>query len=178
MLVISVVAGLLISIFGGAENVMDAAGMLAGFIFVFLAVGMIVFSNSFGGRIAKKTMERGTQEAGFGVYSTFTSDGSGTIGSVLRIDENTGRIGYVSYQNPYEFQLVLAKDITKIKSSYIKGPFGGTSYVYFEFYYNNKRTRIPTFTSNSQFHVQSEEVLNGISKADAFCEILENAQKA
>ena len=94
----------------------------------------------------------------------------------FRIDESAGRIAYVSYQNPYEFQMVSAKDITNIKSSYIKGPLGGTRYVYFEFYYNNKKVRIPTFTSRNIYSLKSQEVLEGISKADAFCDILVHAQ--
>lgn len=53
-----------------------------------------------------------------------------------------------------------------------------TSYVYFEFYYNGKKTRIPTFTSSNTYSIQSSEVMEGISKADTFCDILKNAQNA
>lgn len=72
--------------------------------------------------------------------------------------------------------MISAKDISNIRSSYIKGPLGGTSYVYFEFFYNKKRTRVPTFTSNQAFSMNSSEVITAISKADAYCEILENAK--
>ena len=92
------------------------------------------------------------------------------------IDEETGKIGYVSYLNPKEFQLLSAANITDIKSSYVKGPLGGTSYVYFEFFYNKQKVRIPTFTSNNTYSLESSEVLEGISKADTFAEILTNAQ--
>lgn len=43
---------------------------------------------------------------------------------------------------------------------------------------NNKRLRIPTFTSRNMYSLQSSEVLEGISKGDMFCEIITNAQKA
>lgn len=178
MLAISFIVGLLLNIYLGAENLMSATVLTAVLVFVFLLICVLICGNSINARIAKKTMEKGSAESGFEAYSTFASDAPFTIGSVLRIDESTGKIGYVSYQNPYEFQLLPAKDITKIKSSYIKGVLGGTSYVYFEFYYNNKRVRIPTFTSNNQYHLQSEEVLEGIAKADTFCEILENAKNS
>ncbi len=61
--------------------------------------------------------------------------------------------------------------------NYKKEPLGGTQYVYFEFYYNNKRVRIPTFTASNVYSLQSQAVLEGISKADAFCDLLTNAQK-
>lgn len=72
--------------------------------------------------------------------------------------------------------MVQAKELTNIKSSYTKAPLGGTQYVYFEFYVNNKRVRIPTFTASNVYSLQSQAVLEGISKADAFCALLTNAQ--
>ena len=69
-------------------------------------------------------------------------------------------------------------NISNVRTYYIKGPFGGTRYVCFEFIYQNKRVRIPTFTSRNMYSMESEEVLTALSKADTFCEILENAKRA
>ncbi len=174
---LSVVIGLIISIaMGGGENLVGGAFNLAPFLFFLLLLFACFSGNSIIGKIAKKTLTSGAEKEAMQNYSTFTNEGSFTIGSVICIDETTGKIGYVSYLNPKEFQLLSAKEITDIKSSYIKGPLGGTSYVYFEFYYNKKKVRIPTFTSSNAYSLESSEVLEGISKADTFAEILTNAQ--
>ena len=176
LLVVSVIVGVVVGIAMGGDNLILGALRLLPFFFFVVVLGYCVFANSFTGRIAKKTMEQHSEEEGFEDYSTFVTDGSFTLGAIIRIDKSNGRVAYVSYQNPYEFQMVQAKDLTNIKSSYVKGPLGGTSYVYFEFYYNNKKVRIPTFTSSNTYSLKSEEVLEGISKADAFCDLLTNAQ--
>lgn len=173
---LSVIIGLIISIAMGGENHIGGAFNLAPFLFFLLLLFACFSGNSIVGKIAKKTLSSGAEKESMQNYSTFTNEGSFTIGSVICIDETTGKIGYVSYLNPKEFQLISAKEITDIKSSYIKGPLGGTSYVYFEFYYNKKKVRIPTFTSSNAYSLESSEVLEGISKADTFAEILTNAQ--
>lgn len=176
VLVISAIVGIIVAVAMGADNPISGGLNLLPFFFFVVAFAYCMFANSFTGHIANKTMEQHSEEEKFEDYSTFVTDGSFTLGAIVRIDERTGRVAYVSYQNPYEFQMVQAKDLTNIKSSYIKGPLGGTNYVYFEFYYNNKKVRIPTFTANNAYSLQSEEVLEGISKADAFCDLLTNAQ--
>lgn len=128
-------------------------------------------SSLFTGKLVKKTIAKYAAENGFVNYSRFRSSGA-----VLLIDEQVGRIAYVANQNPFEFQVISAKDIYDIKSSYKKGPLGGTGYVYFEFYCDNKRVRIPTFTSNQMYSLKSAYVLEGISKADTYCEILQSAK--
>ncbi len=128
-------------------------------------------SSLFTDTLVKKTIEKQAAQNGFVNYSRFRSNGA-----VLLIDEQAGRIAYVANQNPYEFQVISAKDIYDIKSSYKKGPLGGTGYVYFEFFCNNKRVRIPTFTSNQMYSLKSAYVLEGISKADTYCEILQSAK--
>ena len=173
---ISVIAGFLISFFMDPVDIVYAAEILTVMVLFVLLLCYGFSGNIITGSIAKRTMEKHSQEEKFQNYSTFVTDGSFTAGAIIRIDESTGKIAYVSYQNPYEFQMVSSKDITNIKSSYIKGPLGGTRYVYFEFYYNNKKVRIPTFTSRNMYSLKSQEVLEGISKADAFCDILVHAQ--
>lgn len=174
---LSFIIGCIISAaMGGGSNILTGAKNMTPFLFFMLLLFTFFFGNSVIGRIAKKTLNAGTAKENMQNFSTFVNEGSFTLGSVICIDENTGKIGYVSYLNPTEFQVLSAKEITDIKSSYVKGPLGGTSYVYFEFYYNKKRVRIPTFTSNNTYSLESSEVLEGVSKADTFAEILTNAQ--
>ena len=84
------------------------------------------------------------------------------------IDEVNRKIAYVSVHNPLEFQTADVKDLTNVISSYIRGPFDGTRYVYYQFVYNNKRMRIPTFTSRHMHFTSASIVQNAIAKADRF----------
>lgn len=178
LVAVSTIIGIIISaVIGGVNPIVGGLRTMPLFLF-FVAMIYGALGNMFTGPIARKTMEKHSKKENFEKSSTFVTDGSFTIGAIVKIDENTGRVAYVSNWNPYEFQIVQAKDLTNIKSSYIKAPLGGTQYVYFEFYYKNKRVRIPTFTSRYVFSLQSQAVLEGISKADAFCDLLTNAQKA
>ena len=176
LLVVSMLIGVVISLVTGGENPIVEGYRTMPLFFFFVALMYVGFGNGITGVIAEKTMEKNARKENFERSSTFVTDGSFTIGSIVKIDEDTGRVAYVSYQNPFEFQLTHARLLTNIKSDYIKSPLGGTSYVYFEFYYKDKRVRIPTFTASNVYSLQSEAVLEGISKADAFCDLLTNAQ--
>lgn len=177
LVVVSAIIGIIVAAALGDENPVAAGFNLLPVFLFFVALIYGVLGNMFTGPIAKKTMEKNAKKENFEKCSTFVTDGSFTIGAIVKIDETTGRVAYVSYWNPYEFQMVQAKELTKIKSSYKKAPLGGTSYVYFEFYCKNKRVRIPTFTASNVYSLKSQVVLEGISKADAFCDLLTNAQK-
>ena len=154
----------------------SAIGCTVIFLFLF---GMfpLFAANDYSRKRAKKTMKKGAEEQHFDKCSTFTADAAHTLGQILKVDMQTGRIAYVSYQNPKQFQTAHARDLTNITSSYVRGPFGGTRYVYFEFYYKNKRVRLATFTSRSMYSLKSRQVLEAISKADMFRDILLHAQQ-
>ena len=72
--------------------------------------------------------------------------------------------------------MISAKNITDIKSDYMKGPLGGTRYVYFQFVYEGKCTKVPTFTSRNMYSLKSAEVMEAISKADTYAELLERTK--
>lgn len=173
LLAISFIVGLIIAACMGAEDLLNGAVSMGGIVFFFGGCVYLGLSSAITQHFAEKTMEKNSKEKDFREYSTFYSSGA-----IIRIDEVTGRIAYVANQNPFEFQMISARDISKIRTHYIKGPLGGTSYVCFEFVYNGKRVKIPTFTSNQVYSMESSEVLTAISKADAYCEILQNAQNA
>lgn len=135
-------------------------------IFYFFVYGSVITD-----RFTMRTEKKYSEERGYADCETFYSNSE-----ILKINEKDGKIAYIANQNPFEFQEVSAADISGIRTGYIKGPLGGTSYVYFEFVYKGKKKRIATFTSNSAYSMNSEEVVEGISKADYFCEVLNNAK--
>lgn len=126
---------------------------------------------------AKRTMKKHSEEEGFGKPYIYTNKNTGTCGCILAIDESSGRVAYVSALNPFQFQMCHANDLTDLQSSYIKGPFGGTRYVYFTFCYKNKRIKIPTFTSRNMFSVGSSLVQDGLAKGQKICDMISRLQK-
>lgn len=121
-------------------------------------------------QIAKKTMKK-LNATDFSAAGTFYA---GT--ATLKIDVVHGRIAYVSTLNPSALQVISAAQLENISSDYMKGPFGGTNYVYFQFYYNSKKMRIPTFTSRQVYSMNSEAVMTAISKADTYAGLLRQAK--
>ena len=126
--------------------------------------------------IARRTMNKKLDEAGLIRTRTFDNKESHSCASVLVIDETHEKIAYVSSHNPFKLQVADVKDLTNIRSSYIKGPFGGTRYVYYQFTYKGKRTRIPTFTSRHMFSLSSGVVQDAIIKANRFYDSITGMQ--
>ena len=117
--------------------------------------------------LAKRTMDKNLKEKGFERSYTFYNKESYTCGSIFVIDETNKRIAYVSVHNPFAFQTAAASELSDVKSGYAKELFfDSTRYVYFQFRYKNKRTKIPTFTSRRGFMVTSSWVQDGIKKAE------------
>lgn len=126
---------------------------------------------------AKRTMKKHSEEEGFGETFTYTNKNTGTCGCVFRIDETSGKVAYVSAFNPFQFQMCHANDLTDLQSNYIKGPFGGTRYVYFSFCYKNKRIKIPTFTSRNMFSIGSSFVQDALANGQGICDMISRLQK-
>lgn len=150
-------------------------GVIAGIIiFVFMMICWAM--SSFNGSPSKsmqKLMDAKSKEANFKDYSTFSSSTG-----IVRIDGEDGRVAFVAKLNPKEFQVVNAKDLTDIKSDYNKDPLGGTRYVYFSFKCDGVNFKVPTFTADTTYSLNSSQVLEGISKADMFADILKKAAKS
>ena len=127
---------------------------------------------------AKRTMEKNSEKQDFGDTYTYTNKARGTCGCILRIDRSSGRVAYVSTLNPFKFQMCHAKDLADLRSSYIKGPLGGTRYVYFSFVYNKKKLMIPTFTSRNMFSTESSHVKNALAKGQKVCDLILSLQKS
>lgn len=177
---IYIAAGIIISVilaftgFGGDDSFF--MNMTLGlFIYLIISIFLLVFLiypiRSLLEKKAKKTMEK-LADTGFNANGTFYASNA-----TIKIDVNAGKIAYVSNYNPAELQIIDADKISQVKSGYNKGPLGGTNYVYFEFYCDNKRRRFPTFTSNTMYTMKSKEVQTAISKADTYAELLKSAAR-
>lgn len=127
---------------------------------------------------AKGTMKKHSAQEDFEATFTYTNKNTGTCGCVFAIDESSGRVAYVSALNPFQFQMCHANDLTDLQSSYIKGPFGGTRYVYFTFCYKNKRIKIPTFTSRNMFSIGSSFVQDALAKGQQICDMISRLQRS
>lgn len=135
-------------------------------IVVFIVYGLRM---AWGGsdRASEKTFDAGLDEHQFREVSTFS-----TSNAFLAIDGVDGRIGYVSNYNPKEFQIAQVKDLNRIEAGMNKGPLGGATAVYFSFIYNNVPTKIYTFLTNSAYSLKSAEVIEAVSKADMYVDML------
>lgn len=143
------------------------------FFMYLVVVGITIYPlfTKISGHIAEKTLKK-LDNMEFDEQNTFYA---GT--SILSIDFDRGKLAYVSFFNPKELQIADVSGVDRVKSGYVKGPLGGTTCVYFEFYYKNKRYRFATFASNHAYMIKSQEVQTAISKADMYSEMLENAAK-
>ena len=84
--------------------------------------------------------------------------------------------GYIDKQNDINEHAAHKKaDPTRL--DLMKGPLGGATAVYFSFIYNGKKTKVHTFLSNQAYNLKSKEIMEGISKADMYVNLL-NGLKA
>lgn len=133
----------------------------------------------FAGRIiygkGKKKLEKELDESGFKRNNTFYGDGFTVV-----VDTENGKIAIVSFWNPFENYILPANRITKTWVDDGKTGFGifeGSGRVSFLFIIDDVKVRVNTFTSNTRWRMDSEQILTGISKADMMVEILEEARK-
>ncbi len=130
-------------------------------------------NNKYTDRMVAKTVKKNVKTYQFDNAYTFY-----TRNATVMIDAVKGRIAYVSNLNPWKFQLISAKDIYDIKDDYKKCMFPDmTHYVYFQFSYQGKVMKIPTFTSNHYRPLTMEKVQKGLKNAARYAEILRGAKQ-
>ena len=171
ILVISLIAGLCVGL-DSVSPVATVIGMTAFFAFLLSMFYFGLFGHMITDKITKKTEAKYSAERGYTNCETFYSNSE-----IFKVNVEKGKIAYIANQNPFEFQEVSAADLADVKSGYFPGPLGGTSYVYFEFKYQNPKKRIATFTSNQAYSLKSGEVMEAMSKADYFCEVINQAKQ-
>lgn len=175
--VVSLVAGgVLLRNFGSTTyvNLTMLFGLLEAVCLLFGLIGYALHL-AWGGsnKKSKKTFEAGLEEYQFKEISRFNGSDS-----LLAIDGVDGRIAYVSNLNPLVFQCAELKDISDVRTDLFKGPLGGASAVWFSFIYKGKKTKVYTFLSNQAYSLKSKEVLEAISKADMYVDMLKKLKEA
>ena len=122
--------------------------------------------------IAKRNLEKNLREQNFTMTRTFETRGLWNMHSMLCIEESTGRVAYTSTFNPFKFQMIHASELRHVQSAYSRGPFGGTRYVFLQFYYNNKRFRFPTFVSRVMMSLSARSVQEALAEGEELANLL------
>lgn len=175
MLVIACIPTVFVALYTDPKKNLTIPALIVFLFFAFIL--HTAFANRILFPIAKQTMEKRSDKEGFVSSRVFYNRQSNSCASVLAIDEVHGKIGYVSVHNPFKFQTADVKELTDVKSDYIKGPFDGTRYVYYQFTYRNKRMRIPTFTAKNMHLMSATVVQNALAKANRFSDSVQELQK-
>ena len=135
---------------------------------------------AFGGRIVyklgKKRMLKKLDEMGVDRRQIFYSDGC-----VVSMDMEQGKIGLLFFWNPFQIQVVPAGRVAKAwadDGAKGAGFMRGTSRVSFLFEIDGVTVRVNTFISNQRWKLNDERVLEGISKADLWVQVLDEAREA
>lgn len=110
---------------------------------------------------------------GFTRNHTFNADGC-----TVMVDLNKKQIAVLFRWNPGKIYIRPANQITKVWVDDGRGGAGfleGSSRVSFLFTVDGMTIRVNTFTSNKRWRMDSDYILNGISKADVMVEALKAA---
>lgn len=123
----------------------------------------------------RKRMLRQLDEAGVDRRQIFYGDKC-----VVSADMEQGKLGLLFFWNPFNAQVVTTGRITRAWAD--DGAFGvgfirGTSRVSFLFLLDGIKIRVNTFTSNQRWKMNDPRVLEGISKADRWVEVLDCARR-
>ena len=149
------------------------------FTMIFAAVGFILpvlWWSFLGRKVYEKTKEKKLTELdgqGFTRNRTFDADGCTVV-----VDLNKGQVAILFRWNPGKVYVRPAAQITKVGVDDGRGGAGfleGSSRVSFLFTVDGMTIRVNTFTSNKRWRMDSDYILNGISKADVMVEALKAA---
>lgn len=123
----------------------------------------------------RKNMEKVLDEKGFERHQTFYGRGQTVIA-----DMKKGEIALLFFWNPFELYVLPASRIGRTWTEDGAGGVGilrGTSRVSFLFEVDGIKIRVNTFTSNQRWKMEDPKVLEGISKADRWVQVLEAARQ-
>lgn len=140
----------------------------------FLAIMWWVFGGKILYKKKRKEFEKKLDATGFKRNQTFYADGS-----MIVVDIENGKIGYLSFWNPQKSYVIPASRVTNIWVDNGKsgaGILAGSSRVSFLFIVDDVKVRINTFVSNQRWRMDSDYILTGISKADMMAKVLEEAK--
>lgn len=149
------------------------------FTVIFAAAGFllpVLWWSFLGRKVYDRTKEKKLAELdgqGFTRNHTFNADGC-----TVMVDLNKGQIAVLFRWNPGKVYIRPANRITKVWVDDGRGGAGfleGSSRVSFLFTVDGMTIRVNTFTSNKRWRMDSDYILNGISKADVMVEALKAA---
>lgn len=169
------VAGL--SLFIGYTFFLDGGhgAAICMFVIPLLAVLWWIFAGRNIYRLGKKRMVKQLDEMGIDRRQIFYSDGC-----VVSMDIKQGQIGLLFFWNPFRVQVTPAGRVTRAWTDDGAGGAGfmrGTSRVSFLFEIDGIKIRVNTFISNQRWKMNDEKVLEGISKADLWVQVLDAARQ-
>lgn len=141
----------------------------------FIAVLWWIFAGRNIYKLGKKRMIKQLDEMGIDRRQIFYSDGC-----VVSMDIKQSKIGLIFFWNPFTVQVVPASRVTKAWTD--DGAMGagftrGTSRVSFLFLIDGIKIRVNTFISNQRWKMNDQKVLEGISKADLWVQVLDQARQ-
>lgn len=133
----------------------------------------------FGGRIvyffAKKRMLKELDGAGVDRRQIFYSDGC-----VVSVDAAQAKAALLFFWNPFALYVIPAGRVTRAWADDGAGGRGflrGTSRVSFLFEVDGVKVRVNTFVSNQRWKLSDDKVLEGISKADLWVQVLDQVRQ-
>ena len=125
--------------------------------------------------IARSTMNKNIKKHNFGMPISYNSRTKFTFKSILCIDEETGRVGYVSLSDPFRFQMANPGDLSRIRSTTGSVARGGRRFVFFEFYCGDNRMRFPTYWAGRHgigMVINPNIVQNALEEGNRICNLL------
>lgn len=133
----------------------------------------------FGGRIvyffAKKRMLKQLDGAGFDRRQIFYSDGC-----VVSVDAARAKVALLFFWNPFAPYVIPAGRVTRAWADDGAGGRGvlrGTNRVSFLFEVDGVKVRVNTFVSNQRWKLNDGKVLEGVSKADLWVQVLDQVRQ-
>ena len=123
----------------------------------------------------KKAMEKTLDAHGFTRNQTFLGRGQTVV-----VDQRQGMVALLFFWNPFTLYCFPASRITDVWAEDGAGGAGflrGTSQVGFLFRVDGVKVRVNTFISNQRWKMEDPRVLEGISKADMWVQVLERARQ-
>lgn len=124
----------------------------------------------------KKAMEKRLAAEGFGQTHTFYGKGCTVVADIRQ-----GKLALLFFWNPMELYVLPASRVGKTwtdDGAAGAGFMKGTSRVSFLFMVDSVKIRVDTFISNQRWKMNDPKVLEGVSKADMWAQVLEAAKAA
>ncbi len=165
-----------LGLMAGCIALLEATGSMIFTYLVLIPMALIIWGPNLVFKLRAKSIEKELQAKGFNPNYTFRAK---TMNFYM--DLNSNQMAFVYKLNPTHINILSIKEaqnprVNDFKAG--KGIMEGSNMVALEFDVAGKRQRIHTFLSNKRFSMNSNQILDGISKADMMCERILMAQQS